>query len=423
MSADSPVSRAPEPRHADAAGCVVQKFGGSSVASAELIQRVARRIAATREEKGRVVVVVSAMGDSTDELLHLAHKVNPDPPLREMDQLLSTGETITAPLMAMALEGLGVPAISLTGLQAGIRTSSVHRSARIVDIVPQRIIDELERGRVVVVVGFQGVDEALDITTLGRGGTDTTAVALAVELSAERCEIYTDVAGVYTADPRVEPRARPIPEIAYQEMLEFAAVGAKVMHPRAVEIGETYSMPIVVRSTFEDQPGTLICQHPAMEDRQKIRGIAHDSGVAKVILTRVPDRPGIAAAVFDAIGKAGINVDIIVQNVSHDGFTDLSFTIAEEDLSRSRPVLEEVAREVQAGQVVADTGIATVSVVGTAFLGTPGMFARIFDALSAQGINVEQITTSQIHVTVVIARDRVADAVRALHAEFELDRD
>ncbi len=403
--------------------CIVQKFGGSSVASAELIQRVARRIAATHAKRGRVVAVVSAMGDSTDELISLAHKVNPAPPSREMDQLLSTGETITAPLMAMALERLGVPAISLTGLQAGIRTSSVHRSARIVDIVPQRIIDELERGRVVVVAGFQGVDEALDITTLGRGGTDTTAVALAVELSAERCEIYTDVAGVYTADPRVEPRARLIPEIAYEEMLEFAAVGAKVMHPRAVEIGETYSMPIVVRSTFEDQPGTLICQHPAMEDRQKIRGIAHDSGVAKVILTRVPDRPGIAAAVFDAIGKAGINVDIIVQNVSHDGFTDLSFTIAEEDLSRSRPVLEEVAREVQAGQVVADTGIATVSVVGTAFLGTPGMFARIFDALSAQGINVEQITTSQIHVTVIIARDRVADAVRALHAEFELEHD
>jgi aspartate kinase len=403
--------------------CIVQKFGGSSVASAELIQRVARRIAATHAKRGRVVAVVSAMGDSTDELISLAHKVNPAPPSREMDQLLSTGETITAPLMAMALERLGVAAISLTGLQAGIRTSSVHRSARIVDIVPQRIIDELERGRVVVVAGFQGVDEALDITTLGRGGTDTTAVALAVELSAERCEIFTDVAGVYTADPRVEPRARLIPEIAYQEMLEFAAVGAKVMHPRAVEIGETYSMPIVVRSTFGDQPGTLICQHPAMEDRQKIRGIAHDSGVAKVILTRVPDRPGIAAAVFSAIGKAGINVDIIVQNVSHDGFTDLAFTIAEEDLSRSRPVLEEVAREVQAGQLVADTGIATVSVVGTAFLGTPGMSARIFNALSAQGINVEQITTSQIHVTVIIARDRVADAVRALHAEFELEHD
>ena len=403
--------------------CIVQKFGGSSVASAELIQRVARRIAATHAERGRVVAVVSAMGDSTDELISLAHKVNPAPPSREMDQLLSTGETITAPLLAMALERLGVAAISLTGLQAGIRTSSVHRSARIVDIVPQRIIDELERGRGVVAAGFQGFDEALDITTLGRGGTDTTAVALAVELSAERCEIFTDVAGVYTADPRVEPRARLIPEIAYQEMLEFAAVGAKVMHPRAVEIGETYSMPIVVRSTFEDQPGTLICQHPAMEDRQKIRGIAHDSGVAKVILTRVPDRPGIAAAVFSAIGKAGINVDIIVQNVSHDGFTDLAFTIAEEDLSRSRPVLEEVAREVQAEQVVADTGIATVSVVGTAFLGTPGMFARIFDALSAQGINVEQITTSLIHVTVIIARDRVADAVRALHAEFELEHD
>jgi aspartate kinase len=403
--------------------CIVQKFGGSSVASAELIQRVARRIAATRSERGRVVVVVSAMGDSTDELISLAHKVNSAPPLREMDQLLSTGETITAPLMAMALERLGVPAISLTGPQAGIRTSNVHRSARIVDIVPQRIIDELGRGKVVVVAGFQGTTDQFDITTLGRGGSDTTAVALAVALAADRCEIYTDVTGVYTADPRVEPRARPIPEIAYSEMLEFAAVGAKVLHPRAVEIGEAYAMPIVVRSTFEDHPGTLICQHPAMEDRQKIRGIAHDSGVAKVILTRVPDRPGIAAAVFGAIGKAGINVDIIVQNVSHDGFTDLSFTIAEEDLSRSRPVLEEVAREIGAEQVAVDTGIATVSVVGTAFLGTPGMFARIFQALSAQGINVEQITTSQIHVTVVIARDRVADAVRALHAEFELERD
>jgi aspartate kinase len=403
--------------------CIVQKFGGSSVASAELIQRVARRIAATRAERGKVVVVVSAMGDSTDELISLAHKVNSAPPLREMDQLLSTGETITAPLMAMALERLGVPAISLTGPQAGIRTSNVHRSARIVDIVPQRIIDELGRGKVVVVAGFQGTTDQFDITTLGRGGSDTTAVALAVALAADRCEIYTDVTGVYTADPRVEPRARPIPEIAYSEMLEFAAVGAKVLHPRAVEIGEAYAMPIVVRSTFEDHPGTLICQHPAMEDRQKIRGIAHDSGVAKVILTRVPDRPGIAAAVFGAIGKAGINVDIIVQNVSHDGFTDLSFTIAEEDLSRSRPVLEEVAREIGAEQVAVDTGIATVSVVGTAFLGTPGMFARIFQALSAQGINVEQITTSQIHVTVVIARDRVADAVRALHAEFELERD
>lgn len=403
--------------------CVVQKYGGSSVASAELISRVAKRIAATRGERDRVVVVVSAMGDSTDELLALAQKVNPAAPSREMDQLLATGETTTAPLMAMALERLGVRAISLTGLQAGIRTSSTHRSARIVDIVPQRIIDELEAGRVVVVAGFQGATEDLDITTLGRGGSDTTAVALAVELEAERCEIYTDVAGVYTADPRVEPRARPIPEIAYAEMLEFAAVGAKVMHPRAVEIGETYEMPIVVRSTFGDGPGTLICKHPAMEDRQKIRGIAHDSGVAKVILTRVPDRPGIAATVFGAIGAAGINVDIIVQNVSHDGLTDLSFTIAEEDLARARPVLDEVARKVGATEIVADTAIATVSVVGTAFLGTPGMFARIFRALSARQINVEQITTSQIHVTVVIARDRVAEAVQALHAEFELEQD
>ncbi|MGD1034095.1 MAG: aspartate kinase [Candidatus Dormibacteria bacterium] len=422
MSVDSDPASAPSPAP-PVSRCVVQKFGGSSVASAELIQRVARRIAATRAEHERVVVVVSAMGDSTDELLSLAHKVNSAPPPRELDQLLSTGETITAPLMAMALERLGVPAISLTGPQAGIRTSSVHRSARIVDIVPERIVDELDHGRVVVVAGFQGVSDALDVTTLGRGGSDTTAVALAVELGAARCEIFTDVAGVYTADPRVEPRARPLPEITYGEMLEFAAVGAKVLHPRAVEIGETYSVPIVVRSTFEDHPGTLICQHPAMEDRLKIRGIAHHSGVAKVILTRVPDRPGVAAQVFGPIGKAGINVDIIVQNVSHDGFTDISFIIAEEDLPRSRPVLEEVARDVRAEQVVAATDIATVSVVGTALLGTPGMAARIFQALSAKNINVEQITTSQIHVTVVIARDRVAEAVRALHDEFELESD
>ena len=322
------------------------------------------------------------MGDSTDELVGLARKVNPVPPLREMDMLLSTGETITAPLMAMALERIGVSAISLTGLQAGIRTSRAHQTARIIDIVPQRIIDELDRGKVVIVAGFQGATEDLDITTLGRGGSDTTAVALAVELKAERCEIYTDVAGVYTADPRVEPKARPIPEIAYEEMLEFAAVGAKVMHPRAVEIGQAYSMPIVVRSTFDDRPGTLICGNPRMEEeRQKIRGIAHETDVAKVIMTRVPDRPGVAAAVFTPIGEAGINVDIIVQNVSHDGTTDIAFTIAESELSRARPILEDVARKIGAEEMVADADIAKVSVVGTGFLGTPGMFARIFRAL------------------------------------------
>lgn len=403
-------------------GCVVQKYGGSSVATPEKIRAVAQRVARTRAGQERVVVVVSAMGDTTDDLIKLAQAITPLPPSREMDMLLSTGETITAPLLAMALQRIGVDAISLTGLQAGIRTSRAHRTARIVDIVPQRVVEELDRGRVVVVAGFQGATEDLDITTLGRGGSDTTAVALAVALGAAECEICSDVIGVLTADPRVEPKASIIPEIAYEEMLEFAAVGAKVMHPRAVEIGEAYSMPIRVRSTFDEHPGTLICRHPRMEDRQKVRGIAHETDVAKITMVGVPDRPGIAASVFGPLGEHGINVDIVVQNVSHEGFTDLSFTIAESELERARPVLEEAGRTVGARSVSATADIGMVSVVGTGIRGTPGMFARIFKTLATAGINVQMISTSEIHVTAIVDRDRVADAVRALHTEFELDR-
>ena len=400
---------------------VVQKFGGSSVAGVERLRGVAELVARTRRENDRVVVVVSAMGDTTDELTALAHRLDDDPPSREMDMLLSTGETVTAPLLAMALHAIGVDAVSLTGMQAGIRTSGAHRRARITDIVPQRVIDELSRGRVVLVAGFQGATEELDVTTLGRGGSDTTAVALAVALDAAECAIYTDVAGIHSADPRLVPEARPLALIDYDEMLELAAAGAAVMHPRAVEIGEAYSMPIRVRSTFSDSPGTLIGRHEVMEDRPKVRGIAHDTDVAKVTLLGVPDRPGIAAAVFGPLGREHINVDIIVQNVSHSGYTDLSFTLAESDLARARPILERVATDVDASGYDAGGAIAKVTVVGSGLLGSPGVFARIFETLAAESINIQMISTGEIRLTCIIDRERVGDAVRALHRAFELE--
>jgi aspartate kinase len=402
--------------------CIVQKYGGTSVATSERIQAVAHRIERARSEHVRIVVVVSAMGHTTDTLIELAHTITGVPHSREMDMLLSTGEMITAPLLAMALQTIGVDAISLTGLQAGIRTSRSHRTARIVDIVPERVVQELDKGRVVIVAGFQGATEDLDITTLGRGGSDTSAVALAVALQADRCEIYTDVRGVYTADPRVESGARLLHEVSYEEMLEFAAVGAKVLHPRAVEIGEAYSMPIAVRSTFEEGGGTLICRHPSMEDRQKVTGIAHDTDVAKVTLTRVPDRPGIAAAVFAPLGEHGINVDIIVQNVSHEAMTDLSFTVAESDLARVTPLLRGVVDAIGAGAVETSSDIAKVSMVGSGIRGTPGIFATAFSALAAGGINIQAISTSEIHLTVIVERRQVEEAVRALHAAFELEK-
>jgi aspartate kinase len=400
---------------------VVQKYGGSSLAGVAKLELVAERVAHTRSDIGRVVVVVSAMGDTTDELIALAHQLDVDPPSREMDMLLSTGETVTAPLLAMALHARGVDAVSLTGLQAGIRTSGPHRSARITDIVPQRVIEQLAAGRVVIVAGFQGATEQLDVTTLGRGGSDTTAVALAVALQADECEIYTDVEGIHSADPRVVADARPIPFIDYDEMLELAAAGAAVMHPRAVEIGEAYSMPIRVRSAFGHGPGTLIHRHQMMEDRPKVRGIAHEIDVAKVTVLGVPDRPGIAAAVFGPLGDAHVNVDIIVQNVSHSGHTDLSFTLAESELARAQPLLERIAAAVGAAGIDSDRDIAKVTVVGTGILGSPGVFGRIFETLATEQINIRMISTGEIRVTCIIDRDRVEDAVRALHRAFELE--
>ena len=401
---------------------IVQKYGGTSVATPGKLRLVARRVRESLQTDVEAVVVVSAMGDTTDELIALAHQVTSDPPSREMDMLLSAGETISAPLLAMALEAAGTAAVSLTGVQAGIRTSRAHRTARIVDIVPQRVLDELAAGRVVVVAGFQGVTDEMEVTTLGRGGSDTSAVALAVALGADRCEIFSDVAGVHTADPRLVPDARVIPEIAYDEMLEFAAAGAVVVQPRAVEIAEAYSMAIAVRSTFDEGTGTVICRHPRMEERQKVRGIAHQNDVAKVTLLRVPDRPGVAASIFDPFGQQGINVDIIVQNLAHDGTTDVSFTIAESDLRRARMMLGAVARDVGAQGYMATADIAKVSVVGTGLRGTPGIFAKVFRTLAGAGINIEMISTGEIHLTCIIERERVGDAVRALHTAFELEK-
>jgi len=311
---------------------IVQKYGGSSVADAEKINNVARRIVETKEKGNHVVVVVSAMGDTTDELIQLARQINPQPEERELDLLLSTGEVVSSTLLAMALGSLGYKAVSLSGAQAGIETDASHSRARILRVEPKRIVRELGKGNIVIVAGFQGITEDMDITTLGRGGSDTTAVALAAVLKAQICEIYTDVEGVYTADPRFVPEACRLKEVGYEEMLELATYGAKVMHPRAVELGELYNMPILVASSFSDKPGTIIHGGVSMEVRNKVRGIAHDLNVAKITVVGVPDRPGIASAIFEPLAKANISVDTIVQNASINNITDLTFTVARSDL-------------------------------------------------------------------------------------------
>jgi aspartate kinase len=400
---------------------IVQKYGGTSLASAARIRRVSRRIAETWRAGHQVVAVVSAMGDTTDRLIALAHQVNPEPGARELDMLVASGETISAPLVAMCLEGLGLPAVSLSGLQAGVRTSGHHSRARIREVRPERILQALEAGRVPIVAGFQGVSEELETTTLGRGGSDTTAVALAVALEAEVCEIYTDVDGVFTADPRVVPEAGLLSHISYEEILELAAVGARVLHPRAVEIGELYNLPIHVRSSFHRRPGTMIVARVLMEDRNRVRGIAHETNVAKITVLGVPDRPGVAATIFEPLGEAAISVDVIVQNVSIDGATDLTFTVAETDLRAAVAMVRQAASAIGAREVVDAGGVAKISIVGTGMLGTPGIAARMFRTLAGEGINIEMISTSEIRITCIVGRERVQQAVRALHQAFQLD--
>ncbi|HEY7201979.1 MAG TPA: aspartate kinase [Candidatus Dormibacteraeota bacterium] len=401
---------------------IVQKYGGTSVGNATRIRRVCRRISETVAAGNQVVAVVSAMGHTTDRLIALARRVSSEPPPRELDMLVANGETITAPLVAMCLQNHGVPAVSLSGPQAGVRTSNHHSKARIREIRPVRILEALERGMVPVVAGFQGASEELEITTLGRGGSDTTAVALAAALGAEACEIYTDVDGIMTADPRVEPAARLLPHIAYEEILEMAAVGAKVMHPRAVEIGELYGVAIHVRSSFHRRPGTMIVAEVPMEDRNRVRSVAHELGIAKVTVRGVPDEPGVAAAVFEPLSAAGISVDVIVQNVSSEAHTDLTFTVNDEELAQALRLVEPAVEQVQGRSVNHSGGLAKVSLVGTGMLNTPGIAARMFRTLADAGINIEMISTSEIRITCIVEQDQALLAVRALHAAFDLDQ-
>ncbi len=401
---------------------IVQKYGGSSVADAEKIKNVARRIAQTEDKGDQVVVVVSAMGDTTDRLLGLAAEITDHPDMREIDMLLSTGEIVSITLLAMALRDMGYPAISLTGAQAGITTDTAHSRARILKIDPKRIKRELDKGSIVIVAGFQGISEGEDITTLGRGGSDTTAVALAASLGAGVCQIYTDVDGVYSADPRIAPEAHRLPEIGYDEMLELATYGAKVMHPRAVELGELFKIPILVASSFTQNPGTLIHGGTSMEVRNKVRSIAHDLDVAKITVVGVPDRPGIASAIFQPLAKAGISVDTIVQNASIENITDLTFTVAKSQLDKAMEVAKPIAESIGARECVSDSRLGKISIIGSGMQNTPGYAARMFAALSEKNINIHLITTSEIRITCIIDEEKVNDAVRALHRAFELEQ-
>jgi aspartate kinase len=418
---------------------VVQKFGGSSLAEADRIRRVAARIARARAGGADLVVVVSAMGDTTDELLALAAAITDDPDARELDMLLATGEHQSATLVSMALHALGVKAISLTGAQAGITTDESHGRARIANVEPRRVRRELDRGNVVIVAGFQGqkagsadgaagddggpsAGEPGETTTLGRGGSDTTAVALAAALRADRCQIFTDVRGIYTADPRLVPDARQLKVIGYEEMLELAQQGAQVMQVRAVELGWINDVEIEVLSSFEDAPGTLIREDPLVEQRNKVRGLAHDRNVAKVTLLAVPDRPGIARAVFGPLADAGVIVDMIVQNVGHDGATDISFTVPRVELARAEKVLAPVVGEMGARGITTDPTVAKVSIVGAGLHNAPGYAARMFGSLADAGVNIEMISTSEVRITCVIGEAKLADALSALHGAFELER-
>ena len=402
---------------------VVHKYGGSSVAAAGMIQTVARRIAEVRKQGTGVVAVVSAMGDSTDDLLELAHSVSDQPHPRELDLLLSTGELVSCTLLTMALADLGQEAVSLTGSQAGIHTDTSHGRARIYSVDTARIQKELQEGRTVVVAGFQGITEGEDITTLGRGGSDTTAVALAAALEADRCEVYTDVDGIYTADPRIVPEARKLSEISYDEMLELANYGAK-MHPRSIELGAVYNVPIYVASSFNDTPGTLIhgeADRGDMEHRIKATGIAITRNVAKITVRSVPDRPGVAAALFEPLAQSGISVDTIVQNTSEDRTTDISFTVSGDDLKAALAKVEELTSVIGFGTLISEPGLAAVSVVGSGMQHTPGYASRMFRVLADGSVNIDMITTSEIRISCIISEDQAEDAVRLLHRGFQLD--
>jgi aspartate kinase len=403
---------------------VVQKYGGTSVGDVDRMKRVADRVARTHRDGNQTVVVVSAMGKTTDDLISMAQRVSDRPPERELDILLTAGERISMSLLAMALHDRGVPAKSFTGSQAGIITDAVHGKARIIDMTPGRVQTALDEGNVAIVAGFAGVSQdTKDITTLGRGGSDTTAVALAAALGADVCEIYTDVDGVFTADPRIVPGARKLDRISYEEMLEMAAQGAGVLQVRSVEFGRNHGVRIHVRSSFSYSAGTWVGPKEDTVEDAIISGVAHDTSEAKVTVQQVPDRPGVASRIFSVLAESNINIDMIVQNVSEDGRTDISFTLPRGETYKARGVLEPLADEVGAAGVKVDEDIAKVSLVGAGMKTHPGVAAKMFGALSAAGVNIEMISTSTIRVSVVVSRDDVETAVQAVHGVFGLGDD
>jgi len=401
---------------------IVQKFGGSSVANVERIRKVAERLVSYKKKGFDLVVVVSALGDTTDELIELAHKINSEPSEREMDMLLSTGEQISVALLAMAIHKLGFEAISFTGSQVGIITDTSHTRARIIKINADKIKEELKKGKVVIVAGFQGVTLNQDITTLGRGGSDLTAVALAKELAACECEIYTDVEGIYTADPRIEPRARKIKAVTFDEMLEMASLGAQVVQARSIEVAKKFNVPIHVRSSFSHKAGTMIIKEVKRMEEVVVSGITLNRGEAKVTICGVPDKPGVAARLFKELSVSGINVDMIVQNVSHIRQTDISFTVTKLQAHKAIRITKKVAARIKAGEALLDEDIARVSIVGVGMKSHPGVAAKMFDILAGNKINIEMISTSDISISCIIKKRFAETAVRALHERFGLAR-
>jgi aspartate kinase len=410
-------------------GLIVQKFGGSSVADAEGMKRVAARIVATKKAGHQVVVVVSAMGDTTDELIDLANAVTPIPQGRELDMLLTAGERISMALLAMAINNLGFEALSFTGSQAGVITDSVHGKARIIDVTPGRIREAIDSGAIAIVAGFQGISQdTKDITTLGRGGSDTTAVALAAALEADVCEIYTDVDGVFSADPRVVPEARKLKTVTYEEMLELAAAGAKVLHLRCVEYARRFNLPIHVRSSFSPNEGTWVVEnHPegGTMEQAIISGVAHDKSEAKITIVGVPDRTGIAARIFQAIADNDINIDMIVQNVSAaaTGLTDISFTLPKAEGQMATQVLQRIQGEVGFASILYDDTIGKLSLIGAGMRSHPGVTATFFAAMADAGVNIEMISTSEIRISVIVREADVERAAKAAHTAFGLDAD
>lgn len=405
---------------------IVKKFGGSSVGSIDKIKAVAKRILDEKQPDDKIVVVVSAMGDTTDDLIQLAKGISNDPYqyTREMDMLLTTGEQVSIALLTMAFKSMGQKAVSLTGSLAGVRTNSVHTKGKIKDIQPKRIFDELDKGNIVIVAGFQGCNELGDPVTLGRGGSDTSAVALAGAMKADVCEIYTDVDGVYSADPRVVKNARKMKEITYYEMLEMARLGAGVMQPRSVETGHMYNIPIHVRSTFTNKPGTIIREEYTMEEKEFIiRGVADDTNVAKIAILGIPNTPGIAYSIFSKLAESNIDVDMIVQSIRNveKNVTDMVFTTTIDDINNAKQIIDKVADELNAVAVLIETNVAKVSIVGAGMLGNPGIASRMFKALSKADINIDVISTSEISISCLIKAEKIKEAVNAIHSEFFKD--